>query len=497
MRIRIPIIAILAALALTLTSYADDANQRNQDVAIYEGQTVTLTAKQEGVSYDGQGKGNKTTDTRTEEEKNQEELERQKQAYLDEIARISDEIDNGLIDGDGWSDLGGSDWVDTYQGDPGTPSLPDWSLGDSTLPPGTVPSLDELWDYFTTHIVGEEDGTGGNYPDADFDDADPSDLITGGETTDKEIDTPQADQTTNGLLVTSQSVVPMGALVIGAAPCGTDPISLPELTVPEVTFQNGEPTPIPSIDMLPLDYQGWFEDWVRSIFSTLDIQPGSADSKTEEQFIRNPNIDDAMDMFDGIIVPGIIPGTDISVGYIENQEALYQLLLMYMQMLQNVDITSACVTKFTVYQITELDIQTIHTRIPSSEYRWVVTGPGGTVEKTTDTPYAKLLFRSSGVYDVDIFNTQTLWRNNKVSGEKSEIWVLSNGGFFDGLVVYQNTTRFNSYVSEDIGPTIEEVRMVDDSFTANVSESMLNKIQLIDQDGNIRAPSDDYTTQRG
>ena len=73
---------------------------------------------------------------------------------------------------------------------------------------------------------------------------------------------------------------------------------------------------------------------------------------------------------------------------------------------------------------------------------------------------------------------------------------MSNGGFFDGLVVYQNTTRFEGFISEDIGPTMEMIPMVDDSFTADVTPSMLNSIQLIDQYGNIRTPAEGFMTER-
>jgi hypothetical protein len=219
-------------------------------------------------------------------------------------------------------------------------------------------------------------------------------------------------------------------------------------------------------------------------------------TNVENQFIRNPNIDGINDMFGNKTTSTTIPGTDIEIAMPKDYSALYELLLKYTEELNKLNMTSVNVTKFTIYQLNKAEIQTVHKSIPTNQYHWVVTGPGGLVDKYTDSAYAKLLFRATGTYNVQVENYRQVYRNNKVSGTKSDIWVLSNGDYFDGLVVYKSSTSFSGYISEDIGPTMEWVNLKENGFNALVTSSMLNTIQIVDDSGNIRSPANDFTTER-
>ena len=106
-----------------------------------------------------------------------------------------------------------------------------------------------------------------------------------------------------------------------------------------------------------------------------------------------------------------------------------------------------------------------------------------------------MLFRGAGTYNVHVYNTQNVVRNNKVSGTKTEYWVLGNGDAYDGLLIYKNSSSFSGYIGTDIGPKLEEIELVKDGFNADVTPEMVN-VQLIDTYGNIRTPSTDYTTER-
>jgi hypothetical protein len=248
--------------------------------------------------------------------------------------------------------------------------------------------------------------------------------------------------------------------------------------------------------MDPYDYEEWMDGFASDIIggSTQIIGGGSSD--VEDQFIKNPNIENAAGDSNGVIDTGVLPGTDITVGAITDPNAFYEFMYAYQKKMYDNGLTSVTITKFTIYQMTNYDIATVRTSTPTNRYQWKVSGPGGTVEKTTTTPFAKLLFQTAGTYSVDIYNEQSVVRCNKVSGKKTELWVLSNGGYFDGLAVYENTRSFSGYIGENLPATLEQVRLVDDSFTANVSASMLNVIQVMDKNGNMITPSDSFTTQR-
>lgn len=509
--------------------------ENNEDLNFNVNITAWVYAEQDNSpSYSGNATGHKVTDTRTEEQKTEDAKVAERDELEKKIQEIANQIANGKAGQETWNQLPNiGDWVNQNDGGldnsgnnlgtVGTVDIPEWALPENpTLSTNPLPSMEELWNQFLIeyHII-------------DFDPIDPTTitipglstiipgveitpeliLVTGLENPNPTFEETYIKETTNGLMTVSQQTVPIGTLATYAGinaglklenQAATQvPITIPEIEitirdeqtiiVPGISFPSSI---IPDITTLPVDFSNWIDEFTNWLLDKYPIKPGEASDIIEDQFTEYPTISDVTENFPGTILPGTLPGTDIDIGFAANQQALYDLLFLYMQQLAELNMTNVNVTKYTIYQITDYDIQTIHTSIPTSEYQWVVNGPGGSVDKTTNTPYAKLLFRSEGIYDVDIYNTQNVYRNNKVTGEKSDIWVLSNGGYFDGLIVYQSTSSFSGYVSEDIGPTLEQVRLVDESFTATVSPSMLNIITIMDQYGNLRKPADGFTTER-
>jgi len=520
---------VFCVYMMSTTVFASDVKTNSQNKEFSVDITKTIYAEQNrSPSYSGGSTGHKATDTRTEEQKAEDAKIAERDELERKIQEISNQIANGEAGKDAWNQLPNfNDWVNQNGGgldnngnsnsSIGSVELPNWSLPENpTLNTNPLPSMEELWHQFLIeyHIVK-------------FDPIDPTTitiphigvkepeliLVTGIENPEPKFDETYIEETTNGLMTISQQTVPIGTLTTYAGinsqlkPENQAPAEIP-ITIPkiEITVKDEQPitipgiemlpTIIPDITMLPFDFTSWIDEFNDWLLDQYPIKPGEASDIIEDQFTKYPTINDVIDDFPGIIQPGTLPGTDIDIGFAADQQALYDLLFLYMRQLAEINMVNINVTKYTIYQISDFDIHTIHTSTPTSEYQWVVNGPGGSVDKTTNTPYAKLLFRADGIYDVDIFNTQNVCRNNKVTGKKSEIWVLSNGGYFDGLVVYQNTNSFTGYISEDIGPTLEQVRLVDESFTATVSPSMLNTITIMDQHGNLRKPADGFTTER-
>lgn len=498
----------VCAFLLTTPAFASSEKTNLQHKEFNVDITTQVQAEQQTKpGYSGSQTGQQITDTRTEEQKVEDDLKAERDRLEQLIKEISDQIaaggtGQGGTGGTGdnpWDEIPGfGDWVDQNKpGSIGKVELPEWALPENPeLHPGELPSFDELWEQFIieNHIVFP--------PTLPY--TPETGLVTGLESADPTFEGMVTQPTDNGVITVTQQTMPIGALVTyaglnaGLSEENQNLIKNPEeITEIEVTEQDQEPIIIPDITMLPFDFTKWFDEFRDWILEQYPVKPGENADVIEDQFIKNPSIDDMEDMFPGVIKPGQLPGTDIDIGFVDDMQKLYELLFMYMQQLNELNMVNVNVTRFTIYQMTDYDIQTIRTSVPTSEYRWVVSGPGGSVDKVTNSPQAKLLFRAAGDYDVDIFNTQNVYRNNKVTGLKSEVWVLSNGGFFDGLVVYQSTSKFSGFISEDIGPRLEQVRLVDDSFIANVSPSMLNKIQLMDQYGNIRTPADGFATERG
>ena len=83
-----------------------------------------------------------------------------------------------------------------------------------------------------------------------------------------------------------------------------------------------------------------------------------------------------------------------------------------------------------------------------------------------------------------------------MTGYKTEVWVLDNGDIFDGLVLYNHTTTIGGFQSEDIGPTIEELRLTDQGFIAHVSPDQASKTAIIDDQGFVHAAGSQFHTER-
>lgn len=552
-----PLVSMTTALLVTTlltcvpaSAVMEKTNLQNKEFTV-DSTTIIFADPDNGPSYSGGSTGSQNTDTRTEEEKAEDERIALREELENKIHEVMDKINSGEAGDEAWDEVPDfGDWVTDggWNGgsdvDLGDVSLPDWALPDNPDFDGwesgewELPDIDDLWDQFLTDkgitpnipnqpSLDTDTDIDMNLPDGsisgnvDPDKFDPDMIITGLEITEPVFSGIAACPTSNGIITVDQQTVPIGTLVALAATNAnlalenqistTIPIEIPEISItdhdePEDTLidipiteiKPGDLSPetIDKVEQLPFDYEKWLDEFKEWIWNQYLVKPGENSQVTEDQFITNPSIDNAADMFPGLIEQGKLPGTDIDVGFVENNEDLYSLLFLYMSQLKELNMVHTNITKFTIYQMSDYDLQTIHISNPTSEFQWVVSGPGGQVDKTTNSPYAKLLFRAAGTYDVDIYNTQEVYRNNKVSGKKSEVWVLSNGGFFDGLIVYENTTQFEAFISEDIGPTMEQIPMVDDSFTAEVTPSMLNSIQLIDQYGNIRTPTDGFMTER-
>ena len=154
------------------------------------------------------------------------------------------------------------------------------------------------------------------------------------------------------------------------------------------------------------------------------------------------------------------------------------------------------IKRLDVYSVSTYGYRTIRISSPLPSYHWTVAGEGTFREASTSENRLPILFTRAGTYSVQVFNVQNVIRNNKVGGTKSELWVLSTGDEYDGIVVYNSSTSFEAFIGEDIGPKAEEVELLDDGFTANVTEQMTNAVQCIDANGNIHSPADDFTTEK-
>lgn len=252
------------------------------------------------------------------------------------------------------------------------------------------------------------------------------------------------------------------------------------------------------------DFEDWFKNWVKDHFGSLDGGESSAHEDEMEfpdwdldDVIEFPDIDDVIDQFPGHVDQDTIPGTNVDVIIPETNEDLYVLLMRYIQELLSIKRNYANVTSITQYKTNEINVQTIRRSTPLAQYRWEITAENGNMmESTTTSPIIKLLFQSPGIYTVRVYNTQDVIRNTKVSGTKSEYWVLSNNDFFDGMVIYKNSSSFSGYVGQDIGPKEEEIELKKNGFIANITPEMVDKIQFMDTNGNIRTPADGFTTER-
>ena len=179
---------------------------------------------------------------------------------------------------------------------------------------------------------------------------------------------------------------------------------------------------------------------------------------------------------------------------------LYRSLLSYIKMLEGLGQHTMRVKKYTIYQATSYKVQAFKSYTPAMpiELRWNVKDPSGTTvaEKTSDKNFIQVLFRGPGTYEVSVFQKSNVVRHNYVTGYKTEVWTLSNNDIFDGLVLYNHTSVIGGFQSDDIGPKLEELRLTDQGFTANVSPDQASKTAIIDDRGFVHAAGSQFNTER-
>lgn len=431
---------------------------------------VIAQAEQPSTTYTGQGESHTQTDSRTRE---QIEDDATKERIKELEGLIQDTINEINFIEQGQQQYPTSD-LNPFPEHAGglNPQLPSYSLPEYELPDWallefTLPDLPE-W----------------QLPEIDIDQ-----VFEDGE---KAFDGVYVIEGDNGVVVIDQVSVPITMLGSYASQLnnlndntfeGFPAPQTPTISIEDIV----QPTPTPT-DIS--DLIAAMKDWIAQ---NTPILPPGFDIETT---IGKPVADELTPAFPDSLIPSQLPGTNIDAILPADTSVLYNILMRYLQELQSLGRNHVNVTRIVQYNVHEYAIRTIRTSTPLNEYRWEVTGAGGTISTQTDTRMLKLLFRSAGTYNVRVYNNQQVTRNNKVSGEKREVWLLGNNDAFNGLVVYNNGTAFEAFIAQDIGPTLEEIELVRNGFIANVTPQMVNQVQLIDTQGNIRSPSDGHTTER-
>ena len=203
----------------------------------------------------------------------------------------------------------------------------------------------------------------------------------------------------------------------------------------------------------------------------------------------------------GLVQLKELGGTGIEVYYPLKNTVMHQSLLSYIKALTDIGQTTVHAKKITVYHAQSYHIQTVHKSAPiyPLTFHWVVSNEEGsnTVDTVTQGQnYLQIMFQSAGRYHVAVYQNKSVLRCNSAFGYKTEVWVLDNGDLFDGLVFYSHTTTFADFLSNDIGPTEEELKLTRDSFTANVTEEQLNIMQILDENGYLRSAAEEFFTER-
>lgn len=455
----------LTALMLLQPAYAVNTSYDNQTTEA--DRVIIAQAEQTGATYTGQGESNTKTDTRTQKQK---EDDATKERINELEALIRETIDQiNSAEESGSQNPGGdlNPFPDHTPGGSGTfPdfNFPDYELPDWALPDFELPDMPQ-WELPEINVgLVFEDG-------------------------EKAFDGIYIIEGPTGVVVVDQVTVPIGMIASYVSQLNNlNDKAFPSIAQPQqphITVEDVE-QPFTQADLDRLIAE--MEEWIRN--NTPIIPPDF----NLPDIMGNPDIGD-LD-FGGSFDITPLPGPDTEVSVPKDVSSLYQVLMRYLAELQSLGKNHVNITRVAVYNTTEYAIRTIRQSTPLPEYRWEVTGENGTISTQTDTRILKLLFRSSGTYTVRVYNTREVIRNNKVTGKKSEIWMMSNNDAMDGLVLYNSTTAFEAYIAADIGPTVEEVELVKDGFIANVTPKMVDQVQLIDADGNMRSPSDGHTTER-
>lgn len=490
----------LPAMAVTSNPFTEETHA-NKDVS--QNIVYDAYADHQATTMTGQGTNTENIDRRTQEQREDDAKESERQKLIDKINEVYRQINeaqgnsNGGTRPGGDGSGGGLEWPDFDPafpgGNGGTGGFPNITLPDYTQPNYQNPNWQlpdipawTLPEFTLPDLPKYEPPEGAVVPGSG----------------DKTLPNTYVVESPSGIFVVDQILVPIGTLSSYAATykdVNNKGFKLPSDIVPSVTEDDG-PRRVLTQEDLDRMYQEWLDNiWSKLPNVSLEI-PGFR-PMPDDGYVIPPNLDDLLPLPNpGDIIdttPGQLPDTDIDVTLPNNTDALYELLMRYLRELMNMEQTSVVITRITQYQTREYAIRTIRTATPLAEYRWQVTDTdGGSIETTTDNRHLKMLFRGTGTYLVKVFNTQNVIRNNSVSGRKSEYWLLGNGDSYDGFLIYKNSTSFSAFIGADIGPALEEIELVKDGFNAQVTPEMVNTVQLIDAYGNIMSPSVGHTTER-
>ena len=233
-----------------------------------------------------------------------------------------------------------------------------------------------------------------------------------------------------------------------------------------------------------------FADKVGHLDTNIIYDPNA----TLSDIMHNPSAGDLQSFFPNKLHEATLPGTNTTVLVPNSNQDLYDILMWYLQQTNSEDIR---ITRYTQYNVKTYSSRTLRYKTPLSVYTWEIQGEGkDTQTHVTGAPNCRVLFLNTGVYQIDVYNTQEVVRQNVVSGQKTEVWTLSNGDIFNGLVIYCNSKSFRSVLSVDLEPTTEKVKLIASCFTAKISPEMLNQYHYISNGELFTAVTGDYTTER-
>ena len=490
----------MRAQAVTIVNSNTGENTEN----IGQNIVYNATAEKQNTTMSGQGDINTNIDTRTEEQKADDNKEKQRQELIDKIKDIYSQISDiqGQPGGDENGGDGGGDWHPDQDWNPDDIFKP---VPDITLPEYTHPGYENP--SYTLPDLPEWGLPNWELPEfalPEWPEYEPSDDYVSLSDGIKDLDKTYVIENPNGIFVVDQILLPIGTLVtLGNTYKGMNDkdISLPKTVVPSVTEEDGPRRGLTEDDLNQM-YREWLAH-IRDSLPNVSIEIPSLGPIPDDGYITPPSLDDLLPLpdrpGDGIFdtFPDKLPDTDFEVTVPKDTDALYELLMRYLRELMELGQSTIAVTRITQYQTRQYSVRTIRTATPLPDYRWKVTNSdGSSIETSTESRSLKMLFRGSGTYHVNVYNKQNVIRNNKVSGTKSEYWLLGNGDFYDGLLIYEQSSSFNAFIGTDIGPRIEEIELLRDGFNAVITPEMVNTVQLIDTFGNVLSPSIDHTTER-
>lgn len=516
----IPMAALMCALTIGscyASGFGDGAELDNQNFNGSTNTVIDIMADEAKKEFFGD-----ETKTTVQDTKTQENIDRNdKEAKRKELEKAIQELEDILsqqIGGENKPDIGGKDdqfgdyvnkhkdLLDEYISGLHLPGAPD--LNQSNLNPGATfqDMLKYLEDIF--YNLGTVEGSTLIYPNQEGDtDNDGKDMFPNGiENINKVTDGDKHYTLNNNTLILGQQVVANMGPFAGMALISKSDFTIPSNSNMKIEDDSEEVVPLEpfpysvSIDVWgqhAFDFVNWLDKFAKDMLNQMVTQPGQASKDIEGYWVKRPS-EELKEWMDKVHPETLPDGTEVIVP--NDNSALLELLQKYLQELYQLGLSTSTCTKLTMIQLDELHQNTIHRSIPTGSYHWVVEdmndGNNVLVERNTDTPYVKALFKGEGQYKVNVSSVNNAYRSNMVNGTVTEMYVLNNGSFFDGLVVYKNTQSFSAWVGDDIGPELVEVPMSSSGTIANITRQMLNMIQMIDTNGNVLSPASGFTTER-